>query len=158
MAAPLFAATDFIEGRIKLEWRRWLCREFMNSYYSNRAFFRLHQQTDVEIDNPDQVQLWLHFVQQDSCDCREGSCIFYLLHMNAALNKGQLHINAAMHVACCLSTCSHLQRICDDVEAFAGGSVTLLIGLVRKLFNIVAFSGIAPDPAMTTCAGDLLVL
>lgn len=34
-----------------------------------------------------------------------------------------------------------MQRICDDVPAFTEGSVALVIGLVRKVFNIVAFSG-----------------
>ena len=55
IAAPLFAATEFVESRLKLEWRRWLCRELMNSYYSNRAYFRLHQLAYAELDNPDQV-------------------------------------------------------------------------------------------------------
>ena len=53
-AAPLFAATDFVEARIKVEWRRWLNKELLNSYYSNKSYFRLHQLTD-ELDNPDQV-------------------------------------------------------------------------------------------------------
>ena len=37
-----------------------------------------------------------------------------------------------------------LQRMCDDVPSFTDGSVTLSIGAVRKLMNIIAFSGGAP--------------
>ena len=55
VAAPLFAATDFVESRLTLEWRRWLSRELMKGYYSNRAFFKLHQLPSAELDNPDQV-------------------------------------------------------------------------------------------------------
>lgn len=33
------------------------------------------------------------------------------------------------------------QRMCDDVPAFADASVTLLIGIVRKFFMMIAFSG-----------------
>ena len=60
IAAPLFAATEFIEARLQLEWRRWLCRELMHGYFSNRAYFRLHQLSQAELDNPDQVRHIAH--------------------------------------------------------------------------------------------------
>jgi hypothetical protein len=34
-----------------------------------------------------------------------------------------------------------LQRICDDVPAFADTSVFLVLGIIRKFFNCVAFAG-----------------
>ena len=34
-----------------------------------------------------------------------------------------------------------MQRICDDVPSFTEGSSFLLIGITRKLFGVVAFSG-----------------
>ncbi|EIE26584.1 ATP-binding cassette transporter [Coccomyxa subellipsoidea C-169] len=86
VAAPLFAATDFVEMRLVLEWRRWLTGTLMSGYFANRTFFKLHHQLGL-LDNPD-------------------------------------------------------QRMCDDVPAFADASVTLLIGIVRKFFMMVAFSGV----------------
>ena len=38
----------------------------------------------------------------------------------------------------------HVQRICDDIPAFTDGSTELLVGIVRKIFGVVAFSG-QPD-------------
>lgn len=34
-----------------------------------------------------------------------------------------------------------MQRICDDVPAFTEGSTALLFGITRKLFGVLAFSG-----------------
>ena len=38
-----------------LEWRRFLTRQLLEGYYSNQAFFRLHQQLGL-LDNPDQAR------------------------------------------------------------------------------------------------------
>ena len=54
IAAPLFALNDWLESRLIVEWRRWLTRQLLRGYFANRAFFRLHQETDT-VDNPDQV-------------------------------------------------------------------------------------------------------
>ncbi|KAK9809945.1 hypothetical protein WJX72_002230 [[Myrmecia] bisecta] len=86
IAAPLFALNDWVEARLVMEWRRWLTRQLLIGYFSNRAFFKLHQQLDT-VDNPD-------------------------------------------------------QRICDDVPAFTDSSVMLCLGMMRKLFNCIAFAGV----------------
>ena len=63
VAVPLFATTEYVESRLTLEWRNWLCRELMIGYYSDRAFYTVGQkgigQTSVTVDNPDQVWCWL---------------------------------------------------------------------------------------------------
>jgi hypothetical protein len=38
--------------------------------------------------------------------------------------------------------------MCDDVPSFCDGSVTLTIGAVRKVMNMVAFSGARGRPRM----------
>ena len=48
--------------------------------------------------------------------------------------------------ACCSRrdsplVCALLQRMCDDVPAFADASVTLVIGITKKFFMMVGFSG-----------------
>ena len=55
VAAPLFALAEFVEQRLVLEWRRYLTRQLLKGYYSNQAFFRLHQQLGL-LDNPDQAR------------------------------------------------------------------------------------------------------
>ncbi len=51
--APLLAAYRYLRDRLSLQWRRWLTHYFLDSYFRDRAYYRL--QTSVgEIDNPDQ--------------------------------------------------------------------------------------------------------
>mmetsp|Transcript_14977 Transcript_14977/g.45203 ORF Transcript_14977/g.45203 Transcript_14977/m.45203 type:complete len:636 (-) Transcript_14977:410-2317(-) len=86
MATPSFALADWLEARLKLEWRRWLTARLLGAYFSDRAFFALKLQA-AGIDNPD-------------------------------------------------------QRICDDVPNFADTSVFLVITVIRKIFNCIAFAGV----------------
>ncbi len=39
-----------------------------------------------------------------------------------------------------------VQRICDDVPQFAEGSVILVIGVIKQVFSLAAFSGKHPKP------------
>ena len=55
IAAPLFALTDFVQERLKVEWRNWLTKEMLAAYYAKRAYYQIHQKNS-EVDNPDQVQ------------------------------------------------------------------------------------------------------
>lgn len=103
-----------------LEWRRFLTRQLLEGYYSNQAFFRLHQQLGL-LDNPDQARRLL---------CPGGP---KLLACSLVLHE---HVSV-----CALASGTSAQRVCDDVPAFTEGSVTLSIGAVRKLMNLVAFSG-----------------
>ena len=58
VASPLVASADFVESRLVLEWRRFLTQKLLKGYYSNRAYFRLHQQVGL-LDNPDQARTTL---------------------------------------------------------------------------------------------------
>jgi hypothetical protein len=40
--------------------------------------------------------------------------------------------------------------MCDDVPAFSDASVTLVIGIVKKFFMMVAFSGMHPCQHIST--------
>ncbi|MEL6385593.1 MAG: SbmA/BacA-like family transporter, partial [Cyanobacteria bacterium J06626_18] len=51
--APLLAGYTYLRDRLGLEWRRWLTDRFVNQYFRDRAFYRIHQ-FDSDIDNPDQ--------------------------------------------------------------------------------------------------------
>lgn len=55
VAAPLFAATDFVGDRLKLEWRAWLTKTVLSAYYANRSYYKLHQ-LENSLDNPDQAR------------------------------------------------------------------------------------------------------
>lgn len=56
VAAPLFAVTDFIGDRLKLEWRRWLTKSILSAYYANRSFYKIHGCDETSLDNPDQAR------------------------------------------------------------------------------------------------------
>ncbi len=40
-AAPLFAASQYVEGRVIIEWRRWLAEQLLGAYFSDHAYYRL---------------------------------------------------------------------------------------------------------------------
>ncbi len=52
VAVPIYAFYYYVRDRLALYWRRWLTRDFLGSYFSNRAYYELNGST--EIDNPDQ--------------------------------------------------------------------------------------------------------
>jgi putative ATP-binding cassette transporter len=51
-AVPIYAFYYFVRDRLAICWRRWLTRNFLGSYFSNRAYYELN--ANPEIDNPDQ--------------------------------------------------------------------------------------------------------
>ncbi|MGF1524466.1 MAG: ABC transporter ATP-binding protein/permease [Leptolyngbyaceae cyanobacterium] len=51
--APLLAGYTYLRDRLGLEWRRWLTDHFVDRYFRDRSFYRIHQ-FDTDIDNPDQ--------------------------------------------------------------------------------------------------------
>ncbi|MDR3391924.1 MAG: ABC transporter ATP-binding protein/permease [Sulfuriferula sp.] len=52
VAAPIYAYYYYVRDKLGIYWRRWLTRDFLGSYFSNRAYYDLNAST--EIDNPDQ--------------------------------------------------------------------------------------------------------
>lgn len=40
-AAPLFALSRFVQGKLGLDWRRWLTEHLCGLYFGNRAFYAL---------------------------------------------------------------------------------------------------------------------
>ena len=50
--APLFAGYNYWRDKLGLYWRRWLTNSFLDKYFSDRAFYQIT--ANSEIDNPDQ--------------------------------------------------------------------------------------------------------
>ncbi|MBW4440623.1 MAG: ABC transporter ATP-binding protein/permease [Plectolyngbya sp. WJT66-NPBG17] len=50
--APLLAGYRYLRDLLSLQWRRWLTTRFVDNYFSDRAYYALT--TQPEIDNPDQ--------------------------------------------------------------------------------------------------------
>ncbi|GAB4815129.1 hypothetical protein N2152v2_002175 [Parachlorella kessleri] len=40
-AAPLFAGGQYVEGRVVIEWRRWLAERLLAAYFADHAYYRL---------------------------------------------------------------------------------------------------------------------
>ena len=120
---PLFAAADWAEALLKLEWRQHLTSQLMRTYFSGRAFYNLKLNADA-IDNPDQV-CWLYCV-----------------------DSGDAAVAAVSLVSTNFEPVCGVQRICDDVAAFVDTSVFIVLSLMRKVFNCVAFaSAFSRQPA-----------
>lgn len=51
--APLLAGYTYLRDRLSLQWRKWLTHRFVDNYFRDRAYYKLHI-SDTEIDNPDQ--------------------------------------------------------------------------------------------------------
>lgn len=69
--APLTALYYYVRDRLTIDWRAWLTNRFIESYFSNRAFYRLT--ADDEIDNPDQR------IAQDIDSFTQSSLYFLLI-------------------------------------------------------------------------------
>ena len=52
VAVPFYAFYYYVRDKLGLNWRRWLTRSFLGSYFGNRAYYELN--STAEIDNPDQ--------------------------------------------------------------------------------------------------------
>jgi len=52
VAVPIYAFYYYVRDKLGLYWRRWLTRNFLGSYFRNRAYYELNASN--EIDNPDQ--------------------------------------------------------------------------------------------------------
>jgi putative ATP-binding cassette transporter len=52
IAVPIYAFYYYVRDKLGIYWRRWLTRNFLGSYFSNRAYYALNG--NAEIDNPDQ--------------------------------------------------------------------------------------------------------
>ncbi|MBE9013590.1 ABC transporter ATP-binding protein/permease [Pseudanabaenaceae cyanobacterium LEGE 13415] len=50
--APLLAGYRYLRDRLSLQWRKWLTTRFVENYFSDRAYYELT--ANPEIDNPDQ--------------------------------------------------------------------------------------------------------
>jgi len=52
VGVPVYAFYYYVRDKLGLHWRRWLTRSFLDSYFSNRAYYELNASSDI--DNPDQ--------------------------------------------------------------------------------------------------------
>lgn len=52
VAVPIYAFYYYVRDKLGLNWRRWLTRSFLGSYFGHRAYYELN--SNAEIDNPDQ--------------------------------------------------------------------------------------------------------
>lgn len=52
VAVPIYAFYFYVRDKLSLYWRQWITHRYLDNYFSNRAFYKLVSNT--EIDNPDQ--------------------------------------------------------------------------------------------------------
>ncbi|MDP1633345.1 MAG: SbmA/BacA-like family transporter, partial [Gallionellaceae bacterium] len=111
VAVPIYAFYYYVRDKLGIYWRRWLTRNFLGSYFSNRAYYELNANT--EIDNPDQR------VAEDINTFTQKSLYFLLVLIGALLQ-----LIAFSGVLWSISTELVFFLI---VYAIAGTAVTLLV-------------------------------
>jgi putative ATP-binding cassette transporter len=52
LAVPVYAYYYYVRDKLALYWRQWITHRYLDSYFSNRAYYKLTAY--AEIDNPDQ--------------------------------------------------------------------------------------------------------
>lgn len=119
-AVPIYAFYYYVRDKLAIYWRRWLTREFLGSYFSNRAYYELNAST--EIDNPDQR------IAEDINTFTQKSLYFLLVLIGALLQ-----LIAFSGVLWSISTELVFFLI---IYAIAGTAVTVLVfGKVLIGFN-----------------------
>jgi putative ATP-binding cassette transporter len=119
LAAPLFSLNVFLEDRLVLSWRAYLTRTLLESYFSQRSYYHLKQQ------------------------CGDGSTELPLSQAEEG-PSGPPHKPApgasSSPAAPAPLVDNPDQRICDDTAQFCRSSTSIILMVVKKLFNSVAFA------------------
>jgi putative ATP-binding cassette transporter len=110
-AVPIYAFFYYVRDKLALWWRRWLTRDFLGSYFNDRAYYELNAST--EIDNPDQR------IADDINTFTEKSLFFLLIVVGALLE-----LVAFSGVLWSISTELVVFLV---IYAIAGTAVTLLV-------------------------------
>jgi len=110
MAVPIYAFYYYVRDKLALYWRQWITHSYLDSYFSNRAFYKLT--SNAEIDNPDQR------ISEDINTFTQRS-LYYLLILLGAL----IQLIAFSSV---LWTISKVLVFFLIVYAFAGTLITLV--------------------------------
>ncbi len=110
-AAPIYAFYYYVRDRLGVNWRRWMTRSFLGSYFNKRAYYELNSST--EIDNPDQR------ISEDINSFTQRS-LYYLLMLIGSL----LQLIAFAGVLWSISKSLVVFLV---VYAIAGTAITLLV-------------------------------
>lgn len=111
VAVPIYAFYYYVRDKLGIYWRRWLTRHFLGSYFSNRAYYELN--ANAEIDNPDQR------IAEDINTFTQRSLYFLLVLIGALLD-----LMAFSGVLWSISTELVFFLV---IYAIAGTAVTLLV-------------------------------
>ncbi|MES1997720.1 MAG: ABC transporter ATP-binding protein/permease [Pseudomonadota bacterium] len=111
VAVPIYAFYYYVRDKLGIYWRRWLTRHFLGSYFSNRAYYELNG--NAEIDNPDQR------IAEDINTFTQRSLYFLLVVIGAVLD-----LMAFSGVLWSISTELVLFLV---IYAIAGTAITLLV-------------------------------
>jgi putative ATP-binding cassette transporter len=77
VAVPIYAFYYYVRDKLGLFWRRWLTQDYLGRYFSNRAYYELN--ADPDIDNPDQR------IAEDINTFTQRSLYFLLILVGAIL-------------------------------------------------------------------------
>ncbi len=78
VAVPLYGYYYYVRDKLGIFWRRWLTRDFLGNYFSDRAYYELN--ASDEIDNPDQR------IAEDINTFTNKSLFFLLIFVGSVLD------------------------------------------------------------------------
>jgi len=111
VAVPIYGFYYYVRDKLGIFWRRWLTRDFLASYFSDRSYYDLN--ASVDIDNPDQR------IAEDINTFTQKSLFFLLILVGALLQL----------IAFCgvLWSISREMVVFLIVYAILGTAITLLV-------------------------------
>ncbi len=77
-AVPIYAYYYYVRDKLGILWRRWMTRDFLGNYFSDRSYYELN--ANEEIDNPDQR------IAEDIHTFTNKSLFFLLIFVGAVLD------------------------------------------------------------------------
>jgi len=77
VAVPIYSLYYFVRDKLAIYWRRWLTEKMLDKYFTDRAYFELN--SNVNIDNPDQR------ISEDINTFTQKSLYFLLILLGALI-------------------------------------------------------------------------
>ncbi|CAI5482882.1 unnamed protein product, partial [Closterium sp. Yama58-4] len=128
-AAPFFALFDYVQELLSLEWRLWLTNLLLSRYFANHAFLDLKMAG--LLDNP--------HTQPFSPNPPPHPSLLLTRPVPKPANHAFLDLKMAGKLD------NPDQRICEDVKHFVRTSLNIIITLIEKMMNLVAFAYVLWD-------------
>lgn len=132
-AAPLFAASKFVQGKLSLDWRRWLTEHLCGMYFGNRAFYSLKMAPTCNFSAAS-------VPRGASKDLRDGEGGGF---EGKGEKRGKIGEEQGGGIDNPISAVDNPdQRIGEDISTFTQNCISVLVVFVGSLLKLGSFIGV----------------